>query len=138
MNYIIKVYRLLVFLEKFITNKYKVIILDNASFHHYVLIVKNVLMINIKNDHFIKINKMFFSCFKKNNKIINEDIILYIECSICYEYFFHYDIKILIPCGHRSICNHCLQFIKKCPICNLHIEKVIKIYDKLVIINSNN
>lgn len=97
-------------------------------------------MVNIKNDYFIKINKMFFSCFKKNKKIINEDIILYIECSICYEYFFHYDVKILIPCGHRSICNRCLQFIKnkKCPICNSHMENEIKIYDKLVIINSNN
>lgn len=77
---------------------------------------------------------MFFSCFKKNN---NE---IYIEWNICYEYFLYSNIKTIFPCGHRIICDNCFELLKnkKCPICNSNIQRFIKIYDKLIIIDSNN
>ena len=35
---------------------------------------------------------------------------------------------VLIPCGHLICCNLCVTPLKKCPICRLKIEKVVKTF----------
>ena len=74
MNYIIKVIdcdRLLIFLERFITNKYKnkVIILDNASSHRNIRVKElinknNKLIYSVPYQHYTNSIELFFSFLK--------------------------------------------------------------------------
>jgi rubrerythrin len=50
------------------------------------------------------------------------------NCVICMDTKARYTI---VPCGHLCLCAHCskeAKNIKKCPMCNTPIEKIIKTY----------
>lgn len=78
------------------------------------------------------IGKMAFDDVEKLHTSVNKLLITVLEkvkevssCSICLEKTI--DI-ILVPCGHRTVCNGCSGKIKICPICKAEITQKIKLY----------
>jgi len=58
----------------------------------------------------------------QNNVVDNKK-----ECCICFVDIINK--YVLDPCGHTKVCAGCIEKIHECPLCNVVINKVIRIYD---------
>ncbi|XP_038984746.1 uncharacterized protein LOC103721407 [Phoenix dactylifera] len=55
-------------------------------------------------------------------RLQNEKIL----CRVCFEGEI---CTVLLPCRHRTLCKHCSEKCKKCPICRVSIEERMPVYD---------
>lgn len=47
------------------------------------------------------------------------------KCNVCWEFK---TLVAIVNCGHYAFCNDCLSKLKKCPLCQKSIDKIINIY----------
>jgi hypothetical protein len=76
---------------------------------------------SIKFLHFVKKDAP-----KKDFHFIEDDIPEKDSCVICFERTKR--DHIIVPCGHTQFCVACVKNLAKCPLCQIPIEKIIKIY----------
>lgn len=69
---------------------------------------------------------------RQENNIVAEEFyppnsVPEIECRICCENIL--DQYVLLPCAHTKICKSCIDKLIICPVCRVHVEKSMRIYD---------
>jgi hypothetical protein len=58
------------------------------------------------------------------------------ECCVCLDSFAARELRVLVPCGHRTVCADCAAALltrpqerRVCPECRGHIASVLRVYD---------